>query len=153
MSTHTQDQIATERTTLIDAPLDKVFAYYSDPSKQPEIWPSMLEIKDVERDEAGHPERFGFVYKMAGLRINGSTEVTHFEPNARVVMTSKGGIESTIDVRFEARGTQTQVHEVVRYRIPIPLIGKVAERFVKKLNENELEVVHNNLKARMESEG
>jgi hypothetical protein len=37
------------------------------------------------------------------------------------------------------------------YSIPIPLLGKVAERFLIKMNENEMTIKYNNLKARMES--
>jgi ligand-binding SRPBCC domain-containing protein len=152
MSTQTQDQVAIERTTLINAPLEKVFAYYSDPSHLPEIWPSMLEVKDVERDENGHVKRFSFVYKMAGMKFSGNSEVTHCVLNERFVTDTKGNVESVFDTRFREVGGQTELHEIVHYRIPIPLIGKLAEPFLKKLNENELAVMHENLKARMESE-
>jgi uncharacterized membrane protein len=151
MTTQTQDRIALERTTLINAPVAKVFAYYSDPSNLPEIWPSMLEVKDVERDEQGHAKRFSFVYKMAGMRFSGSSDILHFTPNERFVTETKGSVESTFDTRFKDLGDQTEVHETAHYRIPIPLIGKVAEPFLRRLNENELAVMHNNLKAKMET--
>jgi hypothetical protein len=35
--------------------------------------------------------------------------------------------------------------------VPIPLIGKLAEAFIVKLNENEAETLLSNLKARMEA--
>lgn len=153
MTTKAQKHIDLERITLIDAPIEKVFSYYADPRNQPEIWPSMIEVKDVETDAGGHPKSFRWVYKMAGIHFSGSTEVTEFEPNRRAVMESTEGVESRFDLRFADKGGQTEVHEHVSYRIPIPLIGKIAERFLKKLNENELAVVHANLKAKMESEG
>jgi hypothetical protein len=40
----------------------------------------------------------------------------------------------------------------VQYRVPIPLLGRIAERALAKMNENELTVIHANLKARMEGE-
>lgn len=152
MSTPTEDQVGIERTTLIDAPVEKVFAYYSDPQNLPEVWPSLLEVTDVERDADGHPRRFGWVYKMAGMRFSGTTENTEFEPNRRYVAESKGGISSTITTVFEAKSGKTELRETVRYSVPVPLLGKVAQRFLEKLNENEVEIIHANLKAKMESE-
>lgn len=152
MSTKTKDQIGIEQTTLIDAPLEQVFAYYADPRNLPEIWPSLLEVKDVETDENGNPVSFGWVFKMAGMRFSGQSEVSEFEPNRRYVTESRGGIDSTFVTAFEERGGHTEVHEVVSYRVPIPLVGRVAERFLLKMNENELALMHANLKARLESE-
>jgi len=37
------------------------------------------------------------------------------------------------------------------YRMPIPLLGKLAESFIAKVNENESEVFLANLKAKMEA--
>nr|MDQ3398096.1 SRPBCC family protein [Deinococcota bacterium] len=52
-----------QRSTLIDAPVEKVFAYYSEPQNLPEIWPSLLEVRDVERTAAGWAKTFKWVYK------------------------------------------------------------------------------------------
>lgn len=151
MTTNVQENIGIEVRTLIAAPLEKVFAYYADPSNLPEIWPSMLEVKDVETDDKGYPKSFSFVYKMAGMRFKGSTEVRDFEPNRRYVSVTKGGVESTFVTEFDDKDGKTEVYERVSYRIPIPLVGKIAEQFLRKSNENELKVMHANLKAKMES--
>ena len=45
-------------------------------------------------------------------------------------------------------------HKVIfngEYTVPIPLIGKLAEVFIVKQNENEAETILANLKARMEA--
>jgi hypothetical protein len=39
----------------------------------------------------------------------------------------------------------------MEYTVPIPLLGKLAEAFIRRLNENEMDVVLSNLKARMEN--
>ena len=151
MSTQTKDQLGITRTTLIDAPVEKVFAYYSDPEKLPEVWPSLVEVSGVETDANDHPKSFKWVYKMAGMHFSGETENTVFEPDRRYVAESRGGISSTIETVYEDRGGKTELAERVTYSIPIPLLGKVARRFLEKLNENELETIHANLKARLES--
>jgi uncharacterized membrane protein len=141
-----------EKSILIDAPLEKVFAYYANPENLPEIWPSLLEVSEVERTPEGWAKTFKWVYKMVGMRFEGSSEVTEYEANKRTLAVQKGGIESTIETVYEDHGGKTLVREHSQYRVPIPLLGKVAEKFLEKSNENELETIHANLKARMESD-
>lgn len=66
---------------------------------------------------------------------------------------NRGGLESTIEITFEDVNGKTRVSDRTQYRVPIPLLGKVAERFLHKTNENETEIILANLKAKMESEG
>ncbi len=148
----TKEMTGIHRSTLIDAPVEKVFTYYSAPENLPEIWPSLLEVKDVQRTPEGWPKTFKWVYKMAGMKFEGSTENTEYEENKRTLTVSKGGIESTIETIYEDQGGKTLVKDHSQYRVPIPLLGKIAERALAKMNENELEVIHKNLKARMEAE-
>jgi uncharacterized membrane protein len=149
----TQHQTSINKTALIDAPLEKVFAYYADPSNNPEIWPSLVEVKDVVLDEKGYPKTFRWTYKMAGMHFESSSEYLEYLPNKRVVIQAKSGIHATNTIDFTAVDGKTQITEQMDYSIPIPLLGKVAEKFLIKLNENEMTTILNNLKARMESEG
>lgn len=147
----TAKKLGIEQSVLIDAPLEKVFAYYAETENLPEIWPSLLEVKEVQRTPEGWVKCFKWVYKMAGMRFEGSSEITVHEPNRRTVAENRGGIESTIETIFEDEGDKTRMTYHVQYRVPIPLLGKVAERFLHKTNENEIEIILANLKARMES--
>jgi uncharacterized membrane protein len=149
MTTQTSTRI--EKTTLIAAPLEQVFAYYANPSNSPEIWPSLVEVKDLMLDDKGHPKTFKWTYKMAGMRFEGSSEYLEYVPNKRLVYRSKGGIQATSTIHFAELDGKTEIREEMEYTIPIPLLGKVAERFLIKMNENEMTTTHNNLKARMES--
>jgi uncharacterized membrane protein len=148
----TPAKLGIEKSIVIDAPVERVFAYYSEPENQPEVWPSMLEVTDVQRAEDGRPTTFRWVYKMAGMRFVGTSVVTDYEKNRRYVTESKGGIEATIETIFENQNGKTLVREHVQYRVPVPLLGKVAERFLAKSNEHEVETIHKNLKVRMEAE-
>jgi uncharacterized membrane protein len=147
----TANKLGIEKSVLIDAPLEKVFAYYAEAENLPEIWPSLLEVKDIERAPEGWIKRFKWTYKMAGMRFEGSSEVVVHEKDRRLVTESKGGIESTIENLFEEVDGKTRVTDRTQYRVPIPLLGKVAERFLAKSNEHEAEIILANLKARMES--
>jgi uncharacterized membrane protein len=145
-------KLSIEKSIVIDAPLERVFAYYSEPENMPEIWPSLLEVKDVQRDDDGYATQFRWVYKMAGMRFEGSTVITAFEKNRMYTTEGKGGIESTFETSFEDQGGKTLIRESVRYHVPVPLLGRVAERFLVKSNEHEVETIHKNLKVRMEAE-
>ena len=138
-----------ERTVTINAPIKKVFDYMADPRNLPEIWPSMVEIKDVQPAPAGG-YNFGWTYKMAGMRFEGASETTEYITNQRNVTVSTKGIQSRFTWIYvpEAEGTKLTVQ--VEYTVPVPLLGKLAEAFIVKQNEHESDVMLANLKARME---
>ena len=139
-----------EKSIFVAAPVEKLFGYINEPANLPEIWPSMVEAKDVERLSNGG-NRFRWVYKMAGMRFEGSSEDTECVANERVVSETKGGIDSTIAWVFrpEAGGTTATIE--ADYTVPVPLLGRLAESFIVRQNENEMEVLLANLKDRMET--
>ena len=70
--------------------------------------------------------------------------------NERVVSESKGGIEASQLWTFEPEEGGTKVTAAMEYTVPVPLLGKLAERFIVRMNQNEGEVIAANLKARLE---
>ena len=138
------------KSITINAPIEKVFKYSAEPSNLPEIWPSMIEAKDIQPLPNGG-NKFRWVYKMAGIRIEGISEDTEQIPNQRSVSKTEGGVESEIIWEYQSEGEATKVTFSAEYTVPIPLIGKLAEAFIVKLNENEAETLLANLKARMEA--
>jgi len=138
------------RDVLIHAPVDKVFKYHSDPTNQPEYWPSMLEVKGTKGPPAAG-RKYQWVYKMAGIRLEGSTETTEFVENKRIVNKTKGGIESTFIYQYKPEGEGTRLSVEVDYKVPVPVLGKLAEALIVKLNEREAETTLANLKDRLEA--
>jgi uncharacterized membrane protein len=138
------------KSITINAPIEKVFKYSAEPSNLPEIWPSMIEAKVIERLPNGG-NKAQFVYKMAGMRFEGISEDTEFIPNQRVVSKTEEVVESEMIWEYQSEGEATKVTFSVEYTVPIPLLGKLAEAFIVKQNENEAETLLANLKARMEA--
>ena len=138
-----------DRTITIKAPVEKVFNYMTEPTDLPEIWPSMVETRDVKKLPNGGTN-FHWIYKMAGMRFEGDNETKEFVPNQHVVTENKGSIPSTFDWTYQpdAGGTKLTVH--AEYTVPVPLLGKLAEPFIVRLNENEMDTLLSNLKSRME---
>ena len=139
-----------ERNILINAPVEKVFAYHSDPKNSPEYWPSFQEVKDIESLPNGG-NKYNWVYKMAGIRLNGSTTTTEFEENKLLSIKSEGGIDSTFSYTYQTEGDGTRLNLVVEYTVPIPVLGKLAESFILKMNEREADTVMANLKGLLEA--
>jgi len=133
----------------INAPVKKIFDYLSEPTNQPEIWPSLMEIKDVQRLPDGKTKN-RWVYKMAGIRLEGTSEGVESVTNQRIVSKTKGGVESTQTWIFQPEAGGTKVTFDVEYTVPIPVLGKLAEAIIVKMNEHEGEVILANLKSRME---
>ena len=140
-----------ERTGTINAPVEKVFAYIKDPSNNVEWIPSQIEVTDLTRTEEGVGSHYRWVYKLAGMRFEGDSTCTEYVPNQRLVTESKGGIVSTWTYAFQPHDGGTRLNLVLEYTVPIPVLGKVAERLVLRQNEREADLAIANLKAIMEA--
>lgn len=141
--------VKTTKSIKVNAPADKIFTYIQIPENLLEIWPSMIEVKDIESlPNGGH--KYGWVYKMAGMHFEGISEDTEIVVNQRAVSVSKGGIDSEITWEFQQENGDTNVSLTAEYTVPIPLLGKLAEAAIVKINENEGDAILANLKTRME---
>jgi uncharacterized membrane protein len=141
---------AVMKSITINAPAEKVFGYINAPANLLEIWPSMVDAKDIQPLPNGG-NKFRWVYKMAGMRFEGISEDIEVVPNQQVVSKNEDGLEATITWRFQPEDGATKVTFQAEYTVPIPLLGKLAEAFIVKQNEHEAELLLANLKARMEA--
>jgi uncharacterized membrane protein len=141
--------VKVHKTIKIHAPVDRVFAFLTDPHNLPEIWPSMVEVKNVIR-AAGGGYNFGWLYKMAGMKFEGASEATEFVLNQRHSTKSTKGIESKFTWVYQREDNDTRLTVDIEYKVPVPLIGKIAEAIILKQNEHEADALLENLKNRME---
>lgn len=141
-----------EKSIVINAPVEKVFTFMAEPSHLPEIWPSMVEVKDIKQTEAHVGTSYRWMYKMAGMRFEGTSETTEYRENQRVIVENKSGIPSKFTWTYEPQGAGTKLTVNAEYTIPMPLLGKLAEPIIAKQNEREAETLLANLKVRMEGQ-
>jgi len=131
----------------INAPVEKIFNYISIPNNLPEFWPSLMEITDVQSlPKGGYKARY--VYKMVGISFQGTGEYTEIVPNKSLVIVTKGGISSVLTWAFRSQTDRTRVTLTINYEIPVSLLSKLAEAVVKKMNENELILMLENIRTR-----
>ena len=139
-----------EKTISINAPVEKIFSYISDPTNLPEFWPSLVETGDVQTlPNGGHSNRW--VYKMAGMRFEGTSEDVECVQNQRLVSKTKGGVASTQTWAFQPEAGGTRITFTTEYTVPIPVLGKLAEAIIVRMNDHEGDIVMANLKVRMEA--
>jgi len=130
----------------IPIPVEKVFDYLSIPDNLPEFWPSLVEITNVESLPEGK-YKANFIYKMAGIQFKGTGEYTEVVPNKSIVIVTKGGLVSVLTWAFRSQPNRTRVILTIDYKIPVPLLGKLAEAIIVKMNEQEIALMLSNLRA------
>lgn len=138
-----------QKSIVIEAPVKQVFEYVTDPIHLPEIWPSLVEVKDVKPlPKGGHS--WHWTYKMAGLRFEGDSETIEFEPEKHLVSKTTGQLPAKFDYTFEAENGRTRVEVKTEYEIPEGVLAKFTKPFILKLNEREADIFLANLKDRLE---
>ena len=137
-----------EKSAHVDAPVERVFAYLRDPMSNLEWLPGMMEVTKVSGEGVG--ARFRWVYRMAGIAVEGESTALEFVPNERFVTESRSGILSTWTWDFAPKDGGTKIDLTVDYVVPIPVLGKLAEAVVVKQNERVLDTALENIRSRME---
>ncbi len=143
-----------EKSITIQAPVEKVFNYMLEPSNYPEFWPSLVAVKDIKKkDESRIGDTFDWIYKMAGLHLEGKSERVNVIPNRVIETRETGHVESDFLWEFESENGETKLRVTLNYAPHPTVFERLAEPVVHKINEHEMEVLLKNLKARMEHPG
>ncbi len=140
-----------EKSIVIDAPVEDVFAYTADPKHLVDFWTGISEVTDVKRLPNGGYS-FKFVIKQAGMRFDVAAEYVEFVPSQRAVLkTHAPGRESMLSLAFERiDGGKTRVRMVHEYVTLSVLAGKLDEAFLARMLEHANELTLESLKAHME---
>jgi len=138
-----------ERSVTVNAPVEKVFSYVTDAKNMPEWLPGMVEVTDIVRTDQGVGSHYRWTYKMMGIPFHGENKTLEYLPNERLVLENTG-IPSTWTWQFTPQDGGTRIDLAVEYSIPVPVLGKMAERIVTRQNEREADLAMANIKARLE---
>lgn len=141
-----------EKGIIVNSAIERVFNYVKEPSNWTKFWPSLTEISDMQPlPNGGYRARYE--YNMAGMRFKGEGKYTEYIPNKSIVVSTSGGITSKLSFAFRpvkasSQTNKTRVTLTVEYDIPIPLLGKLAEVVINKMNERDIGLCLSNLQAR-----
>jgi uncharacterized membrane protein len=137
-----------EKSIVINAPLEKVFAHVNDPNELPDWMIGMVETHDVVG--SGEGLQYEWTFKMAGIRLRGQNVVVEYAHNQRASHQSIGMIESVWTNSVEATDGGTELTIEVAYKIPLAVLGKLAEKLTVRRNEREMELSLVTLKETLE---
>ena len=133
---------------LIHAAPNDVFAYVDDPTELPTWLPAMIEVRNVVGTGLG--QQYEYTYKMGGLQLRGQSVVIEHVPNERGVHQVLGMISALWDYSVEPHPDGTVLNIEVDYTIPIPVLGRLAERLTIKQNAASFELALISVKDVME---
>ena len=85
------------------------------------------------------------------MLFKGEAIVTELVPNKKIRTQSKGGINSDWNWQLEAKNVGTKLVLNVEYTVPLPVLGKLAEKIILKKNDREVDLAMQNIKDRMEN--
>lgn len=137
------------RNISVNAPVERVFDFVADPKNLPEIWPGMIEVKDVKKATSGGFD-FNWAYKMSGMRFEGKSQTVEFVKGQRLTVKSTKGIEGTLTWRCQPDDGHTRLSYEYDYRIPQPLLNKLNEPIVIRETEHEVDALLENVRTRLE---
>jgi uncharacterized membrane protein len=129
----------------------RVYEFLTQPSNLPSIWPNMVSVSNVVRRADGSHE-FDWIYKMAGVHLKGHAKSEEVQPARLVRIRNESGIPSTFVWKYEARdGAGMRLTVDVEYTVPAPVVGRIAEHMLTRINQRDLDTLLANLKDVMES--
>ncbi len=140
--------VETLRNIIINAPVEKVFAYLDDPIRLLEWMTNMKEIKNVSGSGVG--SHFRWVYEMIRKRFEGEATVVDHIPNKKIVIQLKGDISGSLSLIFGPHDGGTMVTSIYKYSVPIQVGGKAAEKLVMTLNEKEMDLDIASIKVKLD---
>lgn len=128
----------------INAPVGAVYDYLKDPNHLVEWMTSLTEVRNIEGEGVG--QTYEWTYRMVGVPLKGRTTVLEDVRNERFKTETSGGVTSTWVFEMKSDGDSTTLRMQIEYTIPVPVLGKLAEKLVVNRNQREAETNLANIK-------
>jgi ligand-binding SRPBCC domain-containing protein len=133
-----------ESSVEIEAPVEKVFVFFSNPKNQEKIFVDYsMKMEDVSEQPPGVGTKYRTSCVVAGTKVKPHFhEVVEFEKNRRIVDREvKGGGGSMkkeeLTYAFGATDRGTKVTLTIDYKLPYSVIGEVLDKLrMRKAFEN-----------------
>lgn len=141
-----------EQSVVIARPIDEVFTYMNDVSREHEWQPQLLEAHQTPPGETAVGSERRYVSEFLGKRLENVYLVKVFEPNRQLVVesTRESAIQATTDMRWEAVDGGTKVTMAVEGS-PTGVLRFIPKALVEGAFENEVRSALSRLKERLES--
>jgi len=112
----------------VSRPIDEVFAFFSDVRNLEAITPPWLGFKILSMSTSAIEEDTEIQYRLSlhGMSMKWRTKIRRWDPPYRFVDTQESGPYKLWHHthRFEAHGERTRMVDVVRYTLPLGILGR-----------------------------
>jgi uncharacterized protein YndB with AHSA1/START domain len=140
-----------EVVTVIDRPVEKVFAFLVDPSKTADWTPGLTEARQTSDGPVGVGTTVLFIGKFLGRGFEALSECTEYIPNQRFTSkTTSGPIQLEVDSTLQPVDGGTRLATV--YRGESRGFFTLAEPVIVRLTKKHFETAAENLKALLEAD-
>ena len=140
-----------ETNTIINRPIEEVFAVVSNLENNPKWSSVFVEVKKTSEGPIGVGTTWRAVQKALGQRLESEVEVTEYEPNRKFAQVSKSGpIPAKIWGTYEPVEGGTWISVILEAEVGG--FFKLAEPLVKSMIKRSIETDFANLKDLMEAQ-
>jgi uncharacterized protein YndB with AHSA1/START domain len=132
----------------IEAPVEKVFDFFKDPSKSADLF-SPMEIRELKVTEEGTGTYTSYHTKLAGLPFDAFSVYTEVVPNKHITEKSSNAMVGTWEYDFEPEGTGTKVTMEHHSRSfwNLPPLRNLGDLFTVRLNQSYMQRVKERIEA------
>ncbi|HEX9934875.1 MAG TPA: SRPBCC family protein [bacterium] len=112
-----------EKSIIIQAPVEQVFAYAADYTKWGEWFEGISDIKATTEVTRGNGARYAYKARLMGVSASVETEIRDFVPNSGWTGIGIRGMEHKTHWAFGSVGQGTKFTYALEYKLPVPLIA------------------------------
>jgi uncharacterized membrane protein len=143
--------IKVEASTVINRPVEAVFAFVADLENNPKWETNFVEVKRVSPEPLGVGTVYQCVLRLPGQRVTSRIEITEFTPNQRISFRGDrpASAKPVGSITFEPLGSGTKVTTLPRpeMRGVFKLLEPMMAGYIKRSNAKHL----HNLKTLLEA--
>lgn len=122
-----------EHTIEIEAPLEQVYAFNSDPTNWPRVTPGLVELEIVE--ETPDEYRMEATYKMLGISLNGDMTMSVVEEGKHVHTTFESdAMSGELDYHFRETDSGTEIIQRGSMEFGDSILDRIMEPVAKRYN-------------------
>ena len=127
-----------EKSIIIKKPIDEVFGYASDWEKWSDWFEGVSDFKPTTETKKGNGSRYAYKAKMMGLTVQVETEIHDFVVNKGWTGKGTKGTPSQAQWIFETDEAGTKFTYVLEYKLPIPLVSSIFDKYIMKPQWNRI---------------
>lgn len=140
-----------EHSVEIAAPIERVFAFDSDPRNWPRTMASLSDLEVLE--ETDETVRLSATYKLLGISLDAEMELTIVEPNEHfAVMIEGSGMKTEVHNYFAETDAGTRITHQADYEFGDSILERLYEPVATRYNNRQFKTHLQNTKDLIEAE-